>query len=146
MLSFLVCEFEKNLFAFGVLEPFPVLLEEAVGAALAADADEERLLIVGTARQSIGAFGEQSVGCPFEEQKRRPRFELRIALEQLVVAPFELAEMLLFFLCQVLEYLSSARIAGEARRAAVKLETAALGRDGNAQGVAREQQILVSVG
>ena len=83
MLALLVGELEEDLLAFGVLEPLAVFLEEPVRAALAADADQQRLLIVDAARQPLGAFGEQAVGGALEEQERRPRLELRIALQQL---------------------------------------------------------------
>ena len=46
VLALLVCEFQEDLFALGVLEALAVLLEEPVRPALAADADPERLLVV----------------------------------------------------------------------------------------------------
>ena len=61
MLALLVGELEEDLLAFGVLEALAVLLEEAMRAALAADADHQRLLIVDAAQQPLGAFGEQAV-------------------------------------------------------------------------------------
>ena len=79
MLALLVGKLEEDLLAFRVLEALAVFLEEAMRAALAADADHQRLLIVDAAQQPIGAFGEQAVGGALEEQERRPRFELRIA-------------------------------------------------------------------
>ena len=72
-------------------------------AALAADADELRLLIVDAPREPLGAFREEPVGRALEEQERRARFELRVALEQLLVARFERAEMFLFLFRQLLE-------------------------------------------
>ena len=48
--ALLVGELEEDLLAFGVLEPLAVALEELVRAALALDADEQRLLIVDAAR------------------------------------------------------------------------------------------------
>ena len=74
-----VGELEEDLLAFGVLEALAVALEELVRAALALDADEQRLLIVDALAQLLGAFGEQAAGRALEEQERRPRFELRIA-------------------------------------------------------------------
>ena len=49
----------------------PVLLEEPVRPALAADADPERLLVVDALAQPLGALGEEAVGRPFEEEERR---------------------------------------------------------------------------
>ena len=49
MLALLVCEFQEDLLAFGILEALAVFLEEAVRAALAADADHEGLLVVDPA-------------------------------------------------------------------------------------------------
>ena len=46
MIALFVGELEEDLLALGILEPFPVFLEEPVGAALAADADQQRLLVV----------------------------------------------------------------------------------------------------
>src|ERR1043165_911056 len=139
-----VREFEEDLLAFGILEPLAVLLEEEVGVALAADADEQRLLIVDAAQQPVGAFREQSVRRALEEEKRRLRFELRIASEQLAVAAFELAEMFFLFRGEVLEDLAPAGIARHARGAGEELEAAALGVDGAAQRVARKEQIGMS--
>ena len=67
-----------------VLEPLAAF-EEAMGAALAADADQRLLLIVDAAHQPVGAFGEETVRRAFEEQERRTRLELRIATQQLGV-------------------------------------------------------------
>ena len=92
VLAFLVGKFQKHLLAFGVLKTLSILLEEAVRATFATDANQERLLIVHAARRSIGALGKQSVRGPFEKQKRRSRFELRVALKQFAVSCLELAE------------------------------------------------------
>ena len=53
-------ELEEDLLALRVLEALTVTLEEVVRAALAFDADEERLLIVDALAQLRGAFVEQS--------------------------------------------------------------------------------------
>ena len=82
----------RNTCFFGVLKTLSILLEEAVRATFATDANQERLLIVHAARQSIGALGKQSVRGPFEKQKRRSRFELRVTLKQFAVSCLELAE------------------------------------------------------
>src|SRR6266567_7482457 len=94
---FLVGELEEHLLALGVLEPLAVLLEELVRAALALDADEQRLLIVHALAELLGAFGEQAAGGALEEQEGRPRLEIRIAGDQLAVAPLEGAEVLALF-------------------------------------------------
>src|SRR4051812_32108445 len=68
-----VGEFEEDLLSFRILEPLAVFLEEAVGVALAADADEQRLLVVDAAQEPVGTLREQSVGGALEEEKRRTR-------------------------------------------------------------------------
>src|ERR1700741_2930336 len=88
--ALLVGELEEDLLAFRILEALAVLLEEAVRIALAADADEQRLLIVDAAQETVGAFCEPAVGHALLVQERRPRFELRVAREQFAVARFEL--------------------------------------------------------
>ena len=70
-----VGEFEKDLLALGILELLAVALEELVRAALALDADHQRLAVVDALRQLFGAGGEQAVRRPLEEQERRARFE-----------------------------------------------------------------------
>ena len=91
--------------------------------------------------QLVGAAREQTVRRAFEEQERRPRFELRILFEQLLVALLERAEMVLFFLGETMKHVPAARVLGDPRRAGVELEPAALGRDRDAQRVARKQQL-----
>src|ERR1700741_670425 len=71
--ALLVGELQEDLLAFRVLEALAVFLEEAVRVALAADADEQRLLIVDAAQQAIRALGEQTVGGALEEEERRTR-------------------------------------------------------------------------
>ena len=114
-----VGELEEDLLAFGVLEPLAVSLEELVRAALALDADEQRLLIVDAVAQLLGAFGEQAVRRALEEQERRPRLELRILREQLAIALLERPEVLLLFVGELLEHRAAARVAGHARAARV---------------------------
>src|SRR5436853_5482537 len=97
-----VREFEEDLLTFRILEPLAVLLEEPVRVALAADADEQRLLVVDAAQQPVRTFREQSVRRALEEEERRLRFELRIASQQLAIAAFELAEMFFLFRGEVL--------------------------------------------
>src|SRR5436190_6217127 len=144
VLALLVGKLEKDLLALRILEALAVLLEEPVRVALAADADEERLLIVDTAQQTIGAFGEQTIRRAPEEEERRPRFKLRVARHQLAVAPFELAQVLLLFRRQIMEYLAASRIARDFRGAGVELEPAALGRDCNPQRIAGKQEVRVA--
>ena len=87
MVALFLGELEEDLLAFGVLEALAVALEEAMRAALAANADLVRLEIVdAVAQQLVGAAREQAVRRALEEQERRTRFELRILLEQLLVA------------------------------------------------------------
>src|SRR2546429_8954105 len=121
MLALLVGELEKDLLAFGVFEALAVLLEEAVRIALAADADEQRLLIVDAAQQAVGALGEQAVRRALEEQERRTGLELRIAREQLAVARLELSQMLLLFGRELLEHLPAACVLRHGRGARVAL-------------------------
>src|SRR5262249_8471529 len=106
----LVRKLEKDLLALGIFEALAVLLEEAMRAALAADANHERLLIVDAFHQPLGALGKEAVGGALEEQERGARLELGIASQQLVVALLELAEMLLLLESEVVEDLPSARI------------------------------------
>src|SRR5688572_13870836 len=73
--AFLVRELQEDLLALGVLELLAVLLEEPMRAALAADADHQRLLVVDPAHQPLGAVGEESLGGVLEEEERRPRLE-----------------------------------------------------------------------
>jgi hypothetical protein len=144
MVSLLVGELEEYLLSLRVLEALAVLLEEAMRAPLAPDADHQGLLIVHAAHQAFGSFGEQSVGGALEEQERGARFELRVAAEQLTVARLELAEMLLLLEREILEDLPAADVARHARGARVELETAPLGGNGDPQGVAREHQVGVA--
>src|ERR671910_2793867 len=95
MLLLLFGKLHEYLFAFGVFEPLAVLFEEAMRPALALDADEQRLLIVDALAQTIGAFCEKAICGAFEEEKRRPRLELRIHFHQLRVSVLERAEVFL---------------------------------------------------
>ena len=105
VVALFVGELEEDLLALGVLEALAVALEEAMRAALAADADLVGLAIVdAVALQLVGALREQAVRRALEEEERRPRLELRILLEQLLVALLERAEMVLLFLGQALEH------------------------------------------
>src|SRR5262245_15835048 len=142
--ALLVREFQEDLLALRVLEALAVLLEEPVRVPLAADADQEGLLIVDAAQQTIRPFGEQSVCRTLEEEKRRARLELGVTGQQLAIPCFELAEVLLFFRREILEDLAAARIARYPRSSRIELEPAAFGRNRNAQCVAREQEIRVA--
>src|SRR6185295_8555988 len=84
--ALLVGELEEHLLAFGILEPLAVALEELVRAALALDADEQRLLIVDPLAQLLGALRKEAAGRALEKQERRPGFELRIAGGELAIA------------------------------------------------------------
>src|SRR5690242_4591107 len=93
--AFFFGEFEKDLFALGVFEALAVLLEELVGIALAADANEQRLQIIHAGAQFFGSFREDAVGGAFEKQKGRTRLEQRILGDELAISAFERAEMFL---------------------------------------------------
>src|SRR5687767_10104917 len=67
VLLLLFGKLHENLFAFGVFEPLAVLFKEAMRAALALDADEQRLLIVDALAQTIRAFGEKPICRTFKE-------------------------------------------------------------------------------
>src|SRR5260370_31662857 len=103
--ALLVCELEEDLLAFRVLEALAIAFEEFVRAALAADADAERLLIVDALAQFFGSLGEETAGGTLEEQKGGSRFELRIAGREVCVALLQGAEMFAFFVCALLEQL-----------------------------------------
>ena len=139
--AFLVGELEKDLLALGVLELLAVSLEEAVRAALALDADHQRLAVVDAVGQPLGSGGEQPVGRALEEEERRLRLELRVLLQQLAVARLERAEVLLLLVGELLEDAAAARVAGDAGGAGVELEAAPFGGDRDAQRIARKQQL-----
>jgi hypothetical protein len=117
MSALFVREFEKDLLAFRVLELVAVSLEEAIGPALALDPDHERLTIVHAVRQSIGCRGKEPVSGSLEEEKRGPRFELRILLQQLPVSLLQRGEMVLLLRRELFEHPPSARVAADGRRA-----------------------------
>ena len=134
-------EFQEDLLAFRILEPFPVALEEPVRTALATDPDHQRLPIVHALSELIGPGREQSIRCPFEEEERRPRLELRILLQQLLVAGLERTEMLFFLFCQLFEDAAAPWVTRQARGATVELQPAALGGYCNPQRIASEEQL-----
>ena len=95
VLALLVGELEEDLLALGVLEPLAVALEERC------EPRSQRMPMRSASasstpglRSSLGALGEQAVGGALEEQERRPRFELGIALEQRAVARLEAFEVI----------------------------------------------------
>src|SRR5688500_3684875 len=97
MLPLFFGKLEEHQLAFRILEPLAVALEEAVRAALAADADAIRLEIVhAIAAQLFSAGREQAVGRALEKQEGRPRLELRILLQQFLVAILEGLEVMHF--------------------------------------------------
>src|SRR5262245_38508663 len=138
--AFFLGEFEEDLLALGILETLAVALEELVRAALALDADEQRLFVVHALAQLLGTLGEQPARRAFEEQKRRPRFELRVLRDQFLVALLQRAEVFLFFFVQFLEDGAAARVFGDAGGARVELEAAALGSDCHSERVASEDE------
>ena len=142
MLALFLGELEEDALAFRVLEPLAVALEETMRAALAADADAIRLEIVdAVAAQLLGAGRKQAVGRALEEQERRPRLELGILLEQLLVTVLEGLEVMDFLGGELAEDLPRARILHELDAASVEFHAAALGGDGDAHRVAREQHL-----
>ena len=142
MRALLVGKLEKDFLAFRILEFVAVTFEEAMGSALALDANHQRLTIVDAVGQSrSAAAGKQSVRRPFEEQERRPRLELRILLQQLAIALLERAQMLLLLGRELFEHAPAARVAGQCGGAGIKLQPTPFGRDGNAQRVAGKDQL-----
>src|SRR5439155_7464464 len=117
---------EEDLFAFGILEAFAVLLEELVRIALAADPDEQCLQVVHAGAQPFGAFGKDAVRGAFEKEKGRARFEQAVLGREVSIPPFERREMLFLFAGELLEHAATARIGGHRRRSGVELKTATL--------------------
>src|SRR5215203_4536314 len=140
-----VSKFEKDLLPLGILETLAVLLEEAMGAAFAADPDHQRLLVVDAVHQSLRPVGEQSVRRTLEEEKRRPGLQLRVPPQQLGVTLFERREVFLLLGCEVLENFAAPRITGDPGGAGVEVQTAALGGNRDTQRVAREHEVGVAV-
>src|SRR5687767_1022380 len=102
-------ELEEHLLAFRIFKPLAVTLEEAMRPALTADADAIGLEIVDpVAAQLLAAGREQAVGRALEKQERRPRLELRVLLEQALVACFERLQVMDFFGRQLTEHLARA--------------------------------------
>src|SRR5262245_42039425 len=112
-----VGELEEDLLALRVLEAFAVLLEEAVRAALAGDADAQRLLVGHAGAQLVEPLGEQSARGPLEEQERGAILERRIVGEELGVAPLERGEMLALLGGERLEDAAALRVARDPGRA-----------------------------
>src|SRR6266487_172476 len=133
--ALLVRELEKHLLPLRVLETLAVALEELVRAALTADADEQRLLIVDALAQLFGACGA------FEKEERRARFELRVAGREVRVPLLERAEMFALFRGELLKHRAASWILGDRGGARVELESAALGGNGHPQRVSREHAV-----
>ena len=68
MRAFFFGELEEDLLALGVFEALAVFLEELVRAALALDADEQRLQVVDALAQLLGALGEEAVAAPLKNR------------------------------------------------------------------------------
>src|SRR6266516_98082 len=139
--ALLVRELEKHLLPLRVLETLAVALEELVRAALTADADEQRLLIVDALAQLFGACGKQAAGGAFEKEERRARFELRVAGREVRVPLLERAEMFALFRGELLKHRAASWILGDRGGARVELESAALGGNGHPQRVSREHAV-----
>ena len=131
-------ELEKDLFALRVFEALAVALEEIVRASFALDADEQRLLVVDPFAQLCGAFVEQAVGRAFEEQKGRPRFEVRVGRNELAIALLERGEMLVLLGGKPLKDRLAAGVLRQIRRPLIEFQAAALGRDRDPQCVPGE--------
>src|ERR1700682_4275367 len=134
-------EFQEDLLAFGILEPFTVPLEELVRSALAFDTDQQRLPVVDALPELLGTGSEQPVRGALEEQECGARLELRVLSQELAVPPLERAQMLPLFRGELLEDRASARVARHAGRARVELQSAAFGGDRDAPRVPREAQL-----
>src|SRR5262249_808510 len=130
-----------DLLAFRVLEALTVFLEELVRSALAFDSDEQRLLVVDALAQLFGAAGEQAAGRALEEQERGPRVDLRTLAQPFLVSLLERAQMVAVVGGEGVEDDAGGRVGRDPRRAGVKLEAAALGRDCHPQRVACEQEL-----
>src|SRR5262249_19480638 len=141
VIAFLFRELEEHALALRLLEALAVPLEEAMRRALTADADEQGLLVGAFPCQLFGARGKETVRRALEKQKRRLRLERRIAGDELAIARLQGAEMLVLLGGQLVEDLTPARIARQPRGARVEREAAALGRNGDAQGITREDRI-----
>src|SRR5207248_8183269 len=107
-----------------VLEALTVSLEELVRSALALDPDEQRLLVVHAAGELFGAFREEAARGALEEEKGRPRLELRVAGDELAIPLLERAQMLFLFLRQLLKHRAAAGVFRQPRCARVELEAA----------------------
>ena len=138
MLALLGRELHEDAFALRVLEVLAVALEEPVGSALAPDADHQRLAVVDDLPQPLGALGEQPVGRPLEVQEGGIGLDVRILGPHLLVARLERRQMLLFLGREALEHPASPSVSDQPGAPGIELEAAALGRDGDAQGVAGE--------
>src|ERR1043165_5152089 len=104
MIAFLGRELEEDALAFGFLEALAVFLEEAVGRALAADADEQGASVADALLlQLVSAGGKQAVRRALEKQERRLRLEVGNMSEKLAIARFERAEVLALLGRQPLE-------------------------------------------
>src|SRR5262249_633801 len=130
-----------DLLAFGVLEAIAISFEELMRTPLALDPDEQRLQIVHAFPQRLGAFREQTVGCSLEEEKRRPRLELRIGGKKLGVAFPESRQMLALFRRQALKDRPPAEVTGEAGGTCVELQPASLRGDRDSQRITGEHEL-----
>ena len=142
MCALLVGELEEDLLALRILELVAVSLEEAVRAALALDADHQRLPVVDAIREPLGAGGEQAVRGALEEQERRPRLELRILLQAARGSASRASRDAPALPRRSFWKTRRPRVSRVMRgRARIELQAAALGGDRDAQRVAREHQL-----
>ena len=141
MLFLFFGELHEDLLAFRVFEALAVFLEEAMRAPLAANANQQRLLIVHALVEPVCAFGEQPVCGALEEEERGPGLELGVRLQQLRIARFERAEVFLLFFGQLLKNGAAPCVLRDARRARIEVEPAALGGNRDTKGIAGENHL-----
>ena len=84
---------------------------------------------------------ESSKRWPYRLKNRCEPRSQRIRLQQLLVPGFELAEVFLLFVGELLEDAAAARVLGDPRAARVELQPAPLGGNRDAERVPREQQL-----
>ena len=83
------------------------------------------------------------MAAPLKNRNVGARFEPRVLLEQFLVAILERLQVMHFLGRELAEDLARPRILDQLDAAAVELHAAALGRDRDAQRVAREQQLRI---
>jgi len=136
-----VGELEKHAFSLRLLEALAVSFEKLVGSALAANSNQERLLVVDALAELLGSGRKKPVGGALEKEECRPRLELRILGDEISIPILERAEVFLFFAGEPLKDLSATRILRDAGGSRVELQPASLGGNGHAERVSREHEL-----